>query len=121
MSKRKMLRLVEEKHVNGWDDPRMPTLQGMRRRGFSAQSIKDFCSKVGLAKRENTIEVELLEHCLRNDLNKRAHRRLGVLNPLKLTIKNYPSDKSETVFAVNNPEDDSTGTRQVPFFRLFIY
>ncbi|MBT5717141.1 MAG: glutamine--tRNA ligase, partial [Opitutae bacterium] len=100
MSKRKMLRLVEEGHVNGWDDPRMPTLQGMRRRGFSPQSILDFSERVGVAKRENVIEVELLEHCLRQDLNKKAQRRLGVLNPLKLTIENYPDDQSEEMDAV---------------------
>jgi glutaminyl-tRNA synthetase len=117
MSKRKMLRLVEEGHVDGWDDPRMPTLQGMRRRGFSAQSILDFSERVGLAKRENVIEVELLEHCLRQDLNKRAQRRLGVLNPLKLTIENYPQGQSEEIDAVNNPEDSNAGTRKVPFSR----
>ena len=117
MSKRKMLRLVKEGHVNGWDDPRMPTLQGMRRRGFSAQSIVDFSERVGLAKRENVIEVELLEHCLRQDLNKRAQRRLGVLNPLKLTIENYPQGQSEEIDAVNNPEDSNAGTRKVSFSR----
>ena len=115
MSKRKMLRLVEEGHVNGWDDPRMPTLQGMRRRGFSPQTILEFTERVGLAKRENMIEVELLEHCLRQDLNKRAPRRLGVLNPLKLTIENYPTNQTEEIDAVNNPEDESAGTRKVPF------
>ena len=115
MSKRKMLRLVEEGYVNGWDDPRMPTIQGMRRRGFTPDSLIAFSERVGLAKRENTIEVELLEHCLRHDLNKKAPRRLGVLHPLKLTIKNYPKDKSEEVDAVNNPEDDSEGSRKVPF------
>ncbi|MDG1326213.1 MAG: glutamine--tRNA ligase/YqeY domain fusion protein, partial [Opitutales bacterium] len=121
MSKRKMLRLVEEEHVNGWDDPRMPTLQGMRRRGFSPQTILDFSERVGLAKRENVIEVELLEHCLRQDLNKRAPRRLGVLNPLKLTIENYPEEQSEDIDAVNNPENPDEGTRKVPFSgELFI-
>ena len=115
MSKRKMLRLVEEGHVSGWDDPRMPTIQGMRRRGFSPESIHDFCDRVGLAKRENIIEAELLEHCLRQDLNKRAPRRLGVLNPLKLTIENYPTNQNEEIDAVNNPEDESAGTRKVPF------
>jgi glutaminyl-tRNA synthetase len=121
MSKRKMLRLVEEGHVNGWDDPRMPTLQGMRRRGFSPQSILDFSERVGVAKRENVIEVELLEHCLRQDLNKKAQRRLGVLNPLKLTIENYPDDQSEEMDAVNNPEDSNAGTRKVPFSKnIFI-
>ncbi len=121
MSKRKMLRLVEEGHVNGWDDPRMPTLQGMRRRGFSPKTLLDFSERVGLAKRENVIEVELLEHCLRQDLNKKAPRRLGVLNPLKLTIENYPDDKSEEIDAVNNPENPEEGTRKVPFSsQLFI-
>ena len=121
MSTRKMLLLVEDGHVNGWDDPRMPTLQGMRRRGYSPESIKDFCNRVGLAKRENVIEVELLEHCLRQDLNKRAQRRLGVLNPLRLTIRNYPEGKTEKVEAVNNPEDESAGTREIPFSgQLFI-
>ena len=115
MSKRKMLRLVEEGHVSGWDDPRMPILQGMRRRGFSPQTILEFSERVGLAKRENMIEVELLEHCLRQDLNKRAPRRLGVLNPLKLTIENYPTNQTEEIDAVNNPEDESAGTRKVPF------
>ena len=121
MSKRKMLRLVEEGHVSGWDDPRMPTLQGMRRRGFSPQSILNFSERVGVAKRENVIEVELLEHCLRQDLNKTAQRRLGVLNPLKLTIENYPDGQSEEIDAVNNPEDSNAGTRKVPFSRnIFI-
>ena len=121
MSKRKMLRLVEEGHVSGWDDPRMPTLRGMRRRGFSPQSILDFSEHVGVAKRENVIEVELLEHCLRQDLNKTALRRLGVLNPLKLTIENYPDGQSEEIDAVNNPEDSNAGTRKVPFSRnIFI-
>lgn len=121
MSKRKMLRLVEEGHVSGWDDPRMPTLQGMRRRGFSPQTILNFSERVGLAKRENVIEVELLEHCLRQDLNKRAPRRLGVLNPLKLTIENYPDGQSEEIDAVNNPENPEEGTRKVPFSsELFI-
>ena len=115
MSKRKMLRLVDEKHVSGWDDPRMPTIKGMRRRGYTPETLIDFSERAGLAKRENTIEVELLEHCLRNDLNKRCLRRLGVLNPLKLIIKNYPLDKTEEIDAVNNPEDDSAGTRKVPF------
>lgn len=121
MSKRKMLRLVEEKHVDGWDDPRMPTLSGMRRRGYTASAIRSFCEKVGLAKRENVIEMELLEFCLREDLNKKAHRRLGVLEPLKLTISNYPDDQVEELDAVNNPEDPSAGTRKITFSKhLFI-
>jgi glutaminyl-tRNA synthetase len=121
MSKRKMLRLVEEGHVNGWDDPRMATLQGMRRRGYTPEAIRDFSERVGLAKRENMIEVELLEHCLRADLNKRAVRRLGVLNPLKVVIENYPKGQTEEVDAVNNPEDPEAGTRKVSFSReIFI-
>lgn len=121
MSKRKMLRLVQEGHVHGWDDPRMPTLSGMRRRGFTAQAIKNFCERVGLAKRENVIEIELLEYCLRDDLNKKAVRRLGVLNPLKITIENYPSGQTEEVDAINNPEDEDAGTRKIPFSReIFI-
>jgi len=115
MSKRKMLRLVEEGHVKAWDDPRMPTLQGMRRRGYTPKAIRDFCEKVGVAKRENVIEVELLEHCLRYDLNLCAPRRLGVLDPLKVTISNYPDDQAETVDAVNNPEDPKAGTRPISF------
>ena len=115
MSKRKMLRLVEEGHVKGWDDPRMATLQGMRRRGYNPEAIREFAERVGLAKRENTIEVELLEHCLRADLNKRALRRLGVLNPLKITIENYPEGQTEEIDAVNNPEDPHAGTRKVSF------
>ncbi len=121
MSKRKMLRLVQEGHVQGWDDPRMATLRGMRRRGYTPEAIRDFSERVGLAKRENTIEVELLEHCLRADLNKRAVRRLGVLNPLKITIENYPEGQKEELDAVNNPEDPEAGTRKVSFSReIFI-
>ena len=121
MSKRKMLRLVEEGHVEGWDDPRMATLQGMRRRGYTPEAICEFAERVGLAKRENTIEVELLEHCLRADLNKRALRRLGVLNPIKITIENYPEGQTEEIDAVNNPEDPDAGTRKVSFSReIFI-
>jgi len=121
MSKRKMLRLVEEGHVDGWDDPRMATLQGMRRRGYTPEAIREFSERVGLAKRENMIEVELLEHCLRADLNKRAVRRLGVLNPLKVVIENYPEGQTEEVDAINNPEDPETGTRKVSFSReIFI-
>ena len=117
MSKRKMLRLVEEGHVSGWDDPRMPTIQGMRRRGFTPESIRNFSERVGVAKRENMIDVALLEHCLREDLNKRALRRMGVLRPVKLVIENYPEDQTEELDAVNNPEDPEAGTRKVPFSR----
>jgi glutaminyl-tRNA synthetase len=121
MSKRKMLRLVEEGHVDGWDDPRMATLQGMRRRGYTPEAIREFSERVGLAKRENMIEVELLEHCLRADLNKRAVRRLGVLNPLKVIIENYPEGQTEEIDAVNNPEDPEAGKRKVSFSReIFI-
>ena len=121
MSKRKMLRLVEEGLVDGWDDPRMPTLSGMRRRGFTPASIRSFCERVGLAKRENIIEMELLEFCLREDLNKCALRRLGVLHPLKVTISNYPEGKVEEVDAVNNPEDEQAGTRKISFSKtIFI-
>jgi len=117
MSKRKMLRLVSEGYVNGWDDPRMPTLSGMRRRGYTPQAIRAFCERVGLAKRENVIEMDLLEYCLRDDLNQRAERRLGVLNPLKITLENYPEDQTEELDAVNNPEDPEAGTRTIPFSR----
>jgi len=121
MSKRKMLRLVEEGHVDGWDDPRMATLQGMRRRGYTPEAIREFAERVGLAKRENMIEVELLEHCLRADLNKRAVRRLGVLNPLKVVIENYRDGQTEELDAVNNPEDPEAGKRKVSFSReIFI-
>ncbi|MEC8012903.1 MAG: glutamine--tRNA ligase/YqeY domain fusion protein [Verrucomicrobiota bacterium] len=121
MSKRKMLRLVEEGLVDGWDDPRMPTLSGMRRRGYTPASIRSFCERVGLAKRENIIEMELLEFCLREDLNKCALRRLGVLHPLKVTISNYPEGKVEEVDAVNNPEDEQAGTRKISFSKtIFI-
>jgi glutaminyl-tRNA synthetase len=121
MSKRKMLRLVEEGHVDGWDDPRMATLQGMRRRGYTPEAIREFAERVGLAKRENVIEVELLEHCLKADLNKRAVRKLGVLNPLKVIIENYPEGQTEEIDAVNNPEDPGAGTRKVSFSReIFI-
>ena len=115
MSKRKMLRLVDEGHVDGWNDPRMPTLSGMRRRGYTPASIRAFCERVGLAKRENVIEIELLEFCLREDLNKCAQRRLGVLDPLKVTISNYPEGQIEKLDAVNNPEDENAGTRQISF------
>jgi len=115
MSKRKMLRLVDEGHVDGWDDPRMPTLSGMRRRGYTPSSIRSFCERVGLAKRENVIEMELLEFCLREDLNKCAQRRLGVLDPLKVTISNYPDGQVEELDAINNPEDENEGTRKISF------
>jgi glutaminyl-tRNA synthetase len=117
MSKRKLLQLVEQKHVGGWDDPRMPTISGLRRRGFTPESIRDFCQRIGVAKKENVIDIGLLEHCVREDLNRRAPRAMGVLRPLKLVLTNYPEGASEEMSLVNNPEDPSAGTRRVPFSR----
>ncbi|MCZ6900135.1 MAG: glutamine--tRNA ligase/YqeY domain fusion protein [Bacteroidetes bacterium] len=117
MSKRKLLELVEGDYVNGWDDPRMPTISGLRRRGYTPNSIRNFCDRIGVAKRDGIIEVALLEHSVREDLNKHAPRVMGVLNPLKLVITNYPEDKEEEVEATNNPEDPSAGTRKIPFAR----
>ena len=116
-SKRKLAPLVEDGRVSGWDDPRMPTLCGLRRRGYTPEAVRAFCSRIGVAKTEGTVDVALLEHCLREDLNKRALRVMGVLNPLKVVIANYPEDGEEDLDAVNNPEDDSAGTRKVPFSR----
>ena len=118
MSKRKLLMLVEERAVSGWDDPRMPTLAGLRRRGYTPESVRDFCERIGIAKADNLVDVALLEHCLREDLNKRALRRMAVLRPLKLVIENYPEGQGEELEAVNNPENPSAGTRQVPFSRV---
>ncbi|MEF3078208.1 glutamine--tRNA ligase/YqeY domain fusion protein [Winogradskyella poriferorum] len=115
MSKRKLLKLVEEKVVSGWDDPRMPTISGLRRRGYTPNSIRQFIEKVGVAKRENVIDVALLEFCVREDLNKTAPRVMAVLDPLKVVITNYPDDKEEWLEAENNPEDESAGFRKVPF------
>ncbi len=117
MSKRKLLELVQDNTVTGWDDPRMPTLRGMRRRGYPAESIRDLCDKVGVAKMHSTVEFALLEHCVRNTLNKTAPRFMGVLNPLKVVIENYPENESEELDAINNPENPSAGTRKVPFSR----
>ncbi len=117
LSKRKLLQLVTGGHVRGWDDPRMPTIAGFRRRGYTAEAIRDFCERIGLAKRDSVVEVELLEHCLRDDLNRRAPRFLGVLDPLRVEITNYPEGTVEDLDAVNNPEDASKGTRKVPFSR----
>src|SRR5688500_4795987 len=117
MSKRKVLALVERKHVAGWDDPRMPTLAGMRRRGYTPEAIRDFCSRVGVAKKANVIDLALLEHTVREDLNRRAQRALAVLRPLKVILENYPEDRVEDVEATNNPEDEAAGKRQVPFSR----
>ena len=115
MSKRKLSKLVEKSIVSGWDDPRMPTISGLRRRGYTPNSIRSFVDKVGIAKRENIIDVSLLEFCVREDLNKIAHRKMVVLNPLKLTIINYPENETEALSTENNPEDSSAGAREVPF------
>ena len=121
MSKRMLLELVEDGFVSGWDDPRMPTISGYRRRGYTPQSIRNFAEKIGIAKRDNTVEVSLLEHCVREDLNKRALRVMAVLQPLKIVIENYPEEQTEELAAVNNPENPEEGTRNVPFSReLFI-
>ena len=121
MSKRKLLELVQEGRVTGWDDPRMPTLVGMRRRGYTPEAIRTFCDRIGVAKRENLIDVALLEHAVREDLNARAPRVMAVLRPLRVIIENYPDGQSEELDVVNNPEDASAGTRKVPFSReLFI-
>ncbi len=117
MSKRKLLQLVNEKHVTGWDDPRMPTLAGLRRRGFTPEAIRRFCEEIGVAKRENVIDVGLLEFCVREDLNKRAPRAMAVLRPLKIVIENYPEGQTEDMEVVNHPDDPSAGTRKVPFSR----
>ncbi len=117
MSKRKLLELVELGYVSGWDDPRMPTISGLRRRGYTPLSIRNFAQRVGIAKRENMIDLGLLEHSVREDLNKTASRVMAVLNPLKVTISNYPQDQVEEMEIVNNPEDESQGTRKVPFSR----
>ncbi|HKH63360.1 MAG TPA: glutamine--tRNA ligase/YqeY domain fusion protein, partial [Flavitalea sp.] len=117
MSKRKLLELVNEKFVEGWDDPRMPTLSGFRRRGYTPVSIRDFCDKIGVAKRENLIEVGLLEFCVREDLNKIALRRMVVFDPLKIVINNYPEGQTENVQSDENPEDESAGMRDIPFSR----
>ena len=117
MSKRKLLRLVQEKYVSGWGDPRMPTICGFRRRGYTPESIRVFADKIGVAKRDSVVDFALLEHCLREDLNKRAPRVMGVLRPLQVIIDNYPEDSMEEMEAVNNPEDPSVGMRKVPFSR----
>ncbi len=115
MSKRKLLQLVKEKFVSGWDDPRMPTICGIRRRGYTPESIRMFAEKVGVAKRDNIIDISLLEWCVREDLNKKANRYMAVLDPVKVVIDNYPEDKIEYLEAVNNPEDENAGTRQIAF------
>ena len=118
MSKRKLLQLVQQGRVSGWDDPRMPTISGLRRRGCTPASIRDFCSRIGIAKKENVIDVAQLEHSVREDLNRHAPRVMAVLRPLKVVVTNYPEDTVEEVDVINNPEDPSAGTRKVPFSRV---
>jgi len=118
MSKRKLLQLVEGGYVSGWDDPRMPTIAGLRRRGYTPEAIRDFCDRVGVAKTDSLIDIALLEHCIRDDLNKRVPRVMAVLNPVRLVIDNYPEGQAEEMDAVNNPEDPGMGTRKVPFSRV---
>lgn len=117
VSKRKLLKLVEDGHVNGWDDPRMPTISGFRRRGYTPESIKNFAHKVGVARRDGITDLALLEHSIREDLNKKANRVFGILDPLKVIITNWPEDKTEMMTAVNNPGDEAAGTREMPFTR----
>ena len=117
MSKRKLLELVENKQVAGWDDPRLPTLKGLRRRGYTPEAIRTFCEHIGVSKRDAVVEMQLLEHFIREDLNKRAPRVLAVLKPLKVVIDNHPEQGSDDLEAVNNPEDASAGTRSIPFSR----
>jgi glutaminyl-tRNA synthetase len=118
LSKRRLIKLVEGGYVNGWDDPRVLTLSGLRRRGYTPESIRTFCEKIGVAKSESVVDIAFLEHCLRDDLNKRAQRYMAVLRPLKVVIDNYPEDKVEELDAINNPEDLSMGTRKIPFSRI---
>jgi len=118
MSKRKLLELVEQRHVTGWDDPRMPTLAGLRRRGYTPQSIRSFCERIGVAKKNSTVDIAMLEHCLRDELNRRASRVMGVLRPLRVIIDNYPEKQQMELDAVNNPEDPTMGTRKIPFSRV---
>jgi glutaminyl-tRNA synthetase len=118
LSKRKLLTLVQNGHVHGWDDPRMPTLSGIRRRGYTPEAIRNFCRNIGVSKTNGIVELELLEHYLREDLNKRAPRVMAVLRPLRVVIDNYPEDLVEEMDAVNNPEDESAGVRKVPFSRV---
>ena len=118
MSKRKLLELVKGNYVSGWDDPRMPTISGMRRRGYTPASIRDFCDRIGVAKRDSMVDIALLEHCLREDLNKKADRAMAVLNPVKLIIDNYPDDQVEELEGLNNPEDESRGKRKIPFSKV---
>lgn len=118
LSKRKLIQLVQEGHVKGWDDPRMPTISGLRRRGYTPKAIRNFCERIGIAKRENMVDMSLLEYCIREDLNKKAPRVMAVLRPLRVVIINYPEDQAEELEAINNPEDPLMGTRKVPFSRV---
>ncbi|MBI4766123.1 MAG: glutamine--tRNA ligase/YqeY domain fusion protein [Deltaproteobacteria bacterium] len=118
MSKRKLLRLVQDGQVSSWDDPRMPTISGLRRRGYTPESIRNFCDRIGVSKSNSVVDIALLEHCLRDDLNKRAQRVMAVLHPLRVVIDNYPEDQLEEMEAVNNPEDPGMGTRKVPFSKV---
>jgi glutaminyl-tRNA synthetase len=118
LSKRKLLKLVQEKLVSGWDDPRMPTLSGIRRRGYTPQAIRNFCAAIGVSKTNGTLELAMLEHFVREDLNKRVPRVMAVLRPLKVVLDNYPGNQVEEVEAVNNPEDESAGKRKVPFSKV---
>ena len=118
LSKRKLLQLVQQKHVTSWDDPRMPTLAGFRRRGYTPEAIRAFCERIGVAKRNSTVDIAMLEHAVRENLNKRAPRVMAVLRPIRIVIENYPEDRVEELEAVNNPEDASMGTRRVPFSRV---
>jgi glutaminyl-tRNA synthetase len=121
MSKRMLKELVDEKHVNGWDDPRLPTISGMRRRGYSPAAIRNFCKRIGVAKVNSMVDFDFLEYCIREDLNKTSPRFMGVLHPLKVVIENYPENKVEEFEAINNPEDPKAGTRKIPFSKeLFI-
>jgi len=118
ISKRRLIQLVQDGHVNGWDDPRMPTLSGLRRRGYTPEAIRDFCDRIGVPKTNSIVDIALLEHCVREDLNQRAPRVSGVLRPLKVILVNYPEDLVEEMECINNPEDDSMGTRKAPFSRV---
>jgi glutaminyl-tRNA synthetase len=118
LSKRKLLQLVQQGYVEGWDDPRMPTLAGIRRRGYTPEAIRNFCERIGVAKRNSVVDIAMLEHCLREHLNKCASRVMAVLRPIKVVLENYPEERVEQLEAINNPEDSTMGTRTVPFSRV---